>query len=59
MHATAEDKARVFREAYLGSVEQRPIAILDVGSAIVEGQSRSNRDVMQNPLLIVIGLFMD
>lgn len=56
MHSTAEDKARVFREAYLGSVEQEPIAILDVGSAIVEGQSRSNRDVMQNPLWTLHGL---
>lgn len=56
MHATAQDKARVFREAYLGSVEQQPIAILDVGSAIVESQSLSNRDVMQNPLWSQHGL---
>ena len=56
MHESAQDKARVFRKAYLAAVEQKPITILDVGSAIVDGQSLSNRDVMQNPLWTVHGL---
>lgn len=56
MHASAQDKARVFRKAYLGAVEDKPITVLDVGSAIVDGQSLSNRDVMQNPLWTMQGL---
>jgi len=49
MHASAQDKARVFRQAYLTDVETAPLMLLDVGSAIVDGQSLSNRDVLQNP----------
>ncbi|HEV7258510.1 MAG TPA: methyltransferase domain-containing protein [Bosea sp. (in: a-proteobacteria)] len=49
MHASAQDKARIFRQAYLADVEATPLTLLDVGSAIVDGQSLSNRDVLQNP----------
>lgn len=56
MHASAQDKARVFRKAYLAAVEDKPIIVLDVGSAIVDGQSLSNRDVMQNPRWTMQGL---
>lgn len=56
MHASAQDKARVFRRAYLASVETTPLALLDVGSAIVDGQSLSNRDVLQNPAWTLRGM---
>lgn len=56
MHASAQDKARVFRQAYLASAESTPLTLLDVGSAIVDGQSLSNRDVMQNPAWTLLGM---
>jgi SAM-dependent methyltransferase len=56
MHASAQDKARVFRRAYLAEVETTPLTLLDVGSAIVDGQSLSNRDVMGNPAWTLLGM---
>lgn len=56
MHASANDKARVFRKAYLAEVEAAPLTVLDVGSAIVDGQSLSNRDVMANPAWTLRGM---
>lgn len=56
MHASANDKARVFRKAYLADVETAPLTVLDVGSAIVDGQSLSNRDVMGNPAWTLVGM---
>jgi SAM-dependent methyltransferase len=56
MHASAQDKARVFRRAYLAEVETTPLTLLDVGSAIVDGQSLSNRDVMANPAWTLLGM---
>lgn len=56
MHASANDKARVFRKAYLSAVETSPLTVLDVGSAIVDGQSLSNRDVMSNPAWKLVGM---
>ena len=56
MHASAQDKARVFRRAYLAGVETTPLTVLDVGSAIVDGQSLSNRDVMANPAWTLRGM---
>ena len=42
MHDSALDKARSFRNAYLAEVEQTPLVILDVGSAIAEPNQKSN-----------------
>lgn len=56
MHASAQDKARIFRQAYLADVESQPLTLLDVGSAIVAGQSLSNRDVLQNPRWTLRGM---
>ena len=56
MHASANDKARVFRKAYLAEVEAAQLTVLDVGSAIVDGQSLSNRDVMTNPAWTLRGM---
>lgn len=56
MHASAHDKARVFRAAYLRDVEATAVTVLDVGSAIVEGQSLSNRTVMGNPAWTLRGM---
>ena len=56
MHASAQDKARIFRQAYLGDSEATPLTLLDVGSAIVEGQSLSNRDVLNNPAWTLQGM---
>jgi SAM-dependent methyltransferase len=56
MHDSALDKARVFREAYLRHVETQPLTVLDVGSAVVERQEKSNRDVMTNPNWTLVGL---
>lgn len=56
MHDSANDKARVFRKAYLSAVETSPLTVLDVGSAIVDGQSLSNRDVMSNPAWKLVGM---
>ncbi|MDU0341329.1 class I SAM-dependent methyltransferase [Bosea rubneri] len=56
MHASANDKARVFRKAYLAEVETAQLTVLDVGSAIVDGQSLSNRDVMTNPAWTLRGM---
>lgn len=56
MHASANDKARVFRKAYLADVETAPLTVLDVGSAIVDGQSLSNGDVMANPAWTLRGM---
>ncbi len=46
----------MFRRAYLASVEADPLTVLDVGSAIVDGQSLSNRDVMTNPYWALLGM---
>jgi SAM-dependent methyltransferase len=59
MHDSALDKARTFREAYLKDVEQTPITVLDVGSAVVDCQVKSNRWVMSNPAWTVIGMDID
>lgn len=56
MHASAYDKVCVFRAAYLSDCESTPLTILDVGSAIVEGQRLSNREAMTNPAWQVTGL---
>ena len=56
MHLSALDKARVFRSAYLRDVETIPLAVLDVGSAIVDPTQHSNRDVMTNPIWTLTGL---
>ncbi|HMO29134.1 methyltransferase domain-containing protein [Enterovirga sp.] len=56
MHLSALDKARVFRAAYLASVETEPLVVLDVGSAIVDPTQHSNRDAMTNPLWTATGL---
>ena len=56
MHESAYDKARVFRAAYLPEFESTPLKILDVGSAIVEGQRLSNREAMANPAWQMTGL---
>lgn len=56
MHLSALDKARVFRTAYLQDFETTPLAILDVGSAIVDPTQHSNRDAMTNPHWRITGL---
>jgi len=56
MHDSALDKARSFRNAYLAKVEQTPLVILDVGSAIAEPNQKSNRDVMSNPNWQLLGI---
>lgn len=56
MHDSALDKARVFRNAYLAEVEQTPLVVLDVGSAIAESNQKSNRDVMSNPNWRLLGI---
>lgn len=56
MHLSALDKARVFRAAYLISVESEPLVVLDVGSAIVDPTQHSNRDAMSNPRWRLTGL---
>lgn len=56
MHESALDRARIFREYYLNAVEDTPLTILDVGSAVVDGQAKSNRMVMTNPVWKLIGL---
>jgi SAM-dependent methyltransferase len=56
MHDSAIDKARTFREAYLAKAETTPLAILDVGSAIVDPTQKSNRLVFDNPQWRMIGL---
>jgi SAM-dependent methyltransferase len=56
MHQSALDKARAFRSAYLAEVESAPLTILDVGSAVVEGQEMSNASVMQNPAWTLVGM---
>ena len=56
MHLSALDKARVFRAAYLAGLEDEPLAVLDVGSAIVDPTQHSNRDAMTNPRWRLTGL---
>ena len=56
MHASAYDKALVFRQAYLSSVEHISLNVLDVGSAIVDGQALSNREAMRNPAWTLVGM---
>lgn len=56
MHASAYDKACVFRGAYLSGCEATPLTVLDVGSATVDGQSLANRSAMANPDWRMIGL---
>ena len=56
MHLSALDKARVFRAAYLSGVENQPLVVLDVGSAIVDPTQHSNRDAMTNPNWRITGL---
>lgn len=56
MHLSALDKARVFRSAYLAGVEEAPLVVLDVGSAIVDPTQHSNRDAMTNPNWRLTGL---
>jgi SAM-dependent methyltransferase len=56
MHLSALDKARVFRAAYLAQVENEPLVVLDVGSAIVDPTQHSNRDAMTNPRWRLTGL---
>lgn len=56
MHLSAYDKACVFRAAYLAAYEQSELTVLDVGSAMVEGQDLANRMAMDNPAWRIIGL---
>lgn len=56
MHASAYDKACVFRAAYLSGCETTALTILDVGSAMVEGQTLANRAAMANRAWEMIGL---
>lgn len=56
MHLSALDKARVFRSAYLSGLEDAPLTILDVGSAIVDPTQHSNRDAMTNPRWTLTGM---
>lgn len=56
MHASAYDKACVFRSAYLSGCETTSLTVLDVGSATVDGQSLANRSAMANPDWRMIGL---
>ena len=56
MHLSAYDKACVFRAAYLAAHEQSELTVLDVGSAMVEGQDLANRMAMENPAWRIIGL---
>ncbi len=56
MHASAYDKARVFRAAYLADCEKTPLTVLDVGSAMVDGQCLANRAAMANDSWRMIGL---
>lgn len=56
MHLSALDKAHVFRAAYLACVEDKPLVVLDVGSAIVDPTQHSNRDAMTNANWRITGL---
>ncbi len=56
MHSSAYDKACVFRAAYLADFEDTPLTLLDVGSAMVDGQKLANRTAMANDAWRMIGL---
>lgn len=56
MHFSAYDKACVFRAAYLADCENTPLTVLDVGSAMVDGQNLANRAAMANDAWRMIGL---
>lgn len=56
MHFSAYDKACVFRAAYLADCENIPLTVLDVGSAMVDGQNLANRAAMANDAWRMIGL---
>lgn len=56
MHGSAYDKACVFRAAYLADCEDTPLTLLDVGSAMVDGQKLANRAAMANSAWKMIGL---
>jgi SAM-dependent methyltransferase len=56
MHKSALDKLATFRRAYLAGVEDAPLAVLDVGSAVADPAHDSNRSEMQNPAWTLRGL---
>ncbi len=56
MHDSCQDTLRVFVSEYLGAYGDHPISILDVGSAVVESNQPSDRDVITSPHWRYIGL---
>jgi SAM-dependent methyltransferase len=56
MHESALDKLRTVRTAYMADVEQTPLEVLDVGSAVAHPGHESNRSVMANPAWTLRGL---
>lgn len=56
MHDSAFRKAQLFRQAMLGPFESAELTILDVGSAVVAGGHRSNREAFVNPAWRYVGM---
>jgi SAM-dependent methyltransferase len=56
MHKSALDKLATFRRAYLAGVEDAPLMVLDVGSAVADPTHESNRSELQNPAWTLRGL---
>lgn len=56
MHDSAFRKAQLFRQAMLGPFEAAPLTVLDVGSAVVAGGHRSNREAFVNPQWRYVGM---
>jgi SAM-dependent methyltransferase len=56
MHKSALDKLATFRRAYLAHVEEEPLTVLDVGSAVADPSHESNRSELQNPAWALRGL---
>ena len=48
MHQSAFKKAQFFRATYLADYETTPLSLLDVGSAVVDDDTASNRQVLEN-----------
>lgn len=56
MHRSSYEKMEAFRDAYLDAYRQAELVILDVGSAAVEGERGSYRELLARPPWRYLGL---
>ena len=56
MHMSSSEKMQVLRQAYLSAFESQPLAILDVGSAVIDTQPNGNKLALANPNWSYTGL---